>query len=81
MKTEENKTEEKVCNKEDYKKHFKRKKIGFGITIIALGSLLLINEIYPNCINFNYVWPSLLILGGLKAIFKPIRQCHPHRIC
>jgi hypothetical protein len=81
MKTEENQTIEKGCNKEQFKKLHKRRKIGFGITIITIGSLLLINEIYPNCINLNYVWPSLLILGGLKAIFNTNRHCHTHKCC
>ena len=78
MKTEENQTTKKPCSMNDFKKHHKRRKIGFGITIITIGSLLLINEIYPNCINFSYVWPSLLILGGLKAIFTSNRYCHTH---
>lgn len=64
----ENQHFEQMMN--ECKKNHKRRKMGFGIFAIILGSLLLVNQIYPNSINFHYVWPSFLILIGLKSIFK-----------
>ena len=48
--------------------------MGFGIFAIILGSLLLVNQIYPDSINFHYVWPSLLIVIGVKSIIKSRRH-------
>lgn len=64
----ENQHFEQMMN--ECKKNHKRRKMGFGIVAIILGSLLLVNQIYPNSINFHYVWPSFLILIGIKSIFK-----------
>lgn len=68
----ENQHFEQMMN--ECKKNHRRRKMGFGIFAIILGTLLLINQVYPNCINFHYVWPSLLILVGIKSIFKALRQ-------
>jgi hypothetical protein len=68
----ENQHFEQMMN--ECKKNHKRRKMGFGIFAIIIGSLLLVNQIYPNYINFHYVWPSLLIVIGVKSIFKSRRQ-------
>jgi hypothetical protein len=68
----ENQHFEQMMN--ECKKNHKRRKMGFGIFAIILGSLLLVNQIYPNSINFHFVWPSFLILIGLKSIFKSRTQ-------
>jgi len=68
----ENQHFERMMN--ECKKNHKRRKMGFGIFAIILGSLLLVNQIYPNCINFHYILPSFLILIGVKSIIKSRRQ-------
>ena len=68
----ENQHFEQMMN--ECKKNHKRRKMGFGIFAIILGSLLLVNQIYPDSINFHYVWPSLLIVIGVKSIIKSRRQ-------
>ncbi|MBI1838161.1 MAG: hypothetical protein HYR91_12935 [Flavobacteriia bacterium] len=63
---------EQIMN--ECKKNHKRRKIGFGIFTIILGLLLLVNQIYPNSINFHYVWPSFLIVLGIKSILNSRRH-------
>lgn len=47
------------------KHRFTKGWIAFGI-----GGTFLVNEFYPNTINTNIIWPSLIIAFGLGLIFK-----------
>lgn len=44
----------------------------FGIGIVVIGLFLLIEQIFPNLINFrwSFVWPIALILIGIAIIFR-----------
>lgn len=42
---------------------------GWGLIII--GKILLINEFYPGFFHTKLIWPIIIILIGLKIIFKP----------
>ena len=48
-----------------------RSKIGFGIGVVSIGIILLTNTIYPHFFQMQFVWPIVIILIGLKLIFKP----------
>ena len=41
-----------------------------GWIVLGIGSLFMINEFYPNTINTNIIWPSIIIAFGLGLIFK-----------
>ncbi len=43
----------------------------FGWVLILVGKVFLLHEFYPDMVNINLIWPILLILLGLKLIFKP----------
>ncbi|GEM_PF-3824980 len=71
--------EEQKCY-ENHKKH----KIGFGIVVVAIGAMLLTNTIHPHFFEMKFVWPVIIILIGLKWIFKSNncqRCCHNKRRC
>ena len=83
MKTE-NEIPEKNKEKElSMQKNYKRSKIGFGIFIVAIGAILLTNEIHPNLFHTRFIWPVIIILIGLKWIFKPYHSkkhcCHNYK--
>ena len=44
----------------------------FGIGIVIVGLLLLVEQIFPNFINFrwSFIWPVALILVGIAIIFR-----------
>jgi phage shock protein C len=47
----------------------------FGIGIVIIGLLLLVEQIFPNFINFrwSFIWPVALILVGIAIIFRKRR--------
>lgn len=42
-----------------------------GWILILIGKILLLKEFYPELINTKLIWPVVIILIGLKIIFKP----------
>ena len=56
----------------------KFKKLG-GWVLVIVGKVLLLNEFYPNMMNYDIIWPILIILLGIKLIFKPKRSDHNNR--
>lgn len=48
----------------------------FPYVLIVVGTLLLFRSWYPDVINLKFFWPILIILVGLKMIFK---KHTPHR--
>jgi len=44
----------------------------FGWIILAVGSILLLNDIVPNVINTSFILPSVLILVGISIMAKTI---------
>ncbi len=54
----------------------KKSKIGFGLFIVAIGGMLLANAIHPNLFHMKFVWPIVIILIGLKLIFKSKNHHH-----
>jgi predicted membrane protein len=48
-----------------------------GWIVLGIGTAFLMNEIYPNSINTNLIWPSIIIAFGLGLIFKR----HKHKKC
>jgi hypothetical protein len=62
----------------------KKSKIGFGLVVVAIGAMLLTNAIHPNLFHMKFVWPIVIILIGLKCIFKSKNHqscCHHGRKC
>ena len=41
-----------------------------GWIVLGIGTVFMINEFYPNTINTNIIWPSIIIAFGLGLIFK-----------
>lgn len=41
-----------------------------GWILMAIGGVLMANEFYPESINSNLIWPIVIILIGLKLVFK-----------
>lgn len=58
------------------KSNHKRSKVGFGIVVVAVGAILLTNEIHPNLFHTKFIWPIVIILLGLKWIFKSKNHHH-----
>lgn len=46
----------------------------FGYVLVAIGKLLIFNEIYPNSINMNLIWPVLVILLGIAILVRSQRK-------
>ncbi len=46
-----------------------------GWTLVLIGNMLLLNEFYPDLINTKIIWPIVIIIVGLKIIFKPKSAC------
>src|SRR5690606_185039 len=44
----------------------------FGWVVLAIGSILVLNDIMPNVINTSFILPSVLILVGISIMFKTI---------
>lgn len=51
-------------------------KLGAGVLLAALGLTFLLKNlgVYDDSVN-NIVWPSLLVLAGLKKIFGGMCKC------
>lgn len=83
MKTE-NLTPEEEIKDQKCRENSRKSKIGFGIFIVAIGGILLTNAIHPNLFHMKFVWPIVIILIGLKWIFKSKNHhhcCHHRRKC
>lgn len=52
-----------------YNKNHKRNTLTIGIILVGIGSLLIVRRFYT-WIDFDYLWPGLLILAGIFIIFK-----------
>jgi predicted membrane protein len=46
-----------------------------GWASVIIGKMLLLNEFYPDFFNTDLIWPVIIILFGLKIIFKPKNNC------
>ena len=44
------------------------------LILIALGILLLLNNLYPTVFQFRRMWPVILIVIGLSRIAEYFRQ-------
>lgn len=51
----------------------KRKGAGFGVLLIALGCVLLINEMFPQ-IDVWHWWPVLIIIAGVVALVQGLKR-------
>jgi phage shock protein PspC (stress-responsive transcriptional regulator) len=45
----------------------------FGLIIILIGALLLVNQIFPHRIQWNLVGPSVLIILGVLLLLRPTK--------
>ena len=45
-----------------------------GYLLIGIGKLLIWNEVYPDSINMNLVWPVLVILAGIGILVRSQRK-------
>jgi len=41
-----------------------------GYLLIGIGKLLIWNEIYPNSVNMNLIWPVLVIIAGISILVR-----------
>lgn len=83
MKTENSITPENI-DTSNCEKFYRRKKYGFGIMAILIGSVLLINVIHPHLIDTKFIWPIVIILVGLKWIIcskHSNKHCHHRSNC
>jgi len=49
----------------------KKKRINIlGVVLVLLGLITLWNQIFPQIINWNMVWPIILVLVGILIIFR-----------
>lgn len=50
-----------------------RSGVGFGIVLVLIGVLLLVNEFVPGIDVWRF-WPLLIVAAGLSAVFKGVRR-------
>lgn len=50
-----------------------RRGVGFGIVLVLIGVLLLVNEFVPGVDVWRF-WPLLIVAAGLSAVFKGVRR-------
>jgi len=50
-----------------------RSGVGFGIVLVLIGVLLLVNEFVPGVDVWRF-WPLLIVAAGLSAVFKGVRR-------
>ena len=85
MKTENlTPVEESNDQKQKCHTHHKKSMKGFGLFIVAIGAILLTNAIHPNLFHMKFVWPIVIILIGLKWVFKSKNShpcCHSRNKC
>jgi len=47
--------------------------VGFGIVLVLIGLLLLVNQFVPGVDVWRF-WPLLIVAAGLSAVFKGVRR-------
>jgi predicted membrane protein len=57
----------------EYRKRRKTKGILAGLFLLGLGSVLVLENFYPNIDIHGYIWPGVLIFVGLVIILRPKR--------